>query len=148
MPVSVNKVILAGNLTRDPQVRTISGDKAVAQFDLAINHRYKSASGEMKEDVTFISCEAWGRTAELVGQYLTKGRACLVEGRLKLDSWDDKDGQKRQKLKVVANGVQFLDSVAKGEGAANSQPAPARSAAVAGAGADEPPFARSELERA
>lgn len=110
MAVAINRVLLGGNLTRDPQVRFITDKKAVADFGLAINHRYKGSDGEMKEEATFVDVEAWGRTAELVGQYLTKGRACFIEGRLKLDSWEDKDGQKRSKLKVVADSVQFLDS--------------------------------------
>jgi single-strand DNA-binding protein len=100
--------MLAGNLTRDPQVRFFANERAVADFGLAINRRYKTNDGQMKEETTFVDVEAWGRTAELVGQYLTKGRSCYVEGRLKLDSWEDKEGQKRQKLKVVADSVQFL----------------------------------------
>src|SRR5690242_4041623 len=111
MALQLNRVLLAGNLTRDPQVRFFANERAVADFGLAINRRYKTADGQMKEEVTFVDVEAWGRTAELVGQYLTKGRACFVEGRLRLDSWEDKkDGQKRSKLKVVADNVQFLDS--------------------------------------
>lgn len=129
MAVAINKVLLAGHLTRDPQVRFLANEKAVANFGLAINHRYKSGN-EMKEEVTFVDCEAWGRTAELVGQYLTKGRACFVEGRLKLDSWDDKDGQKRQKLKVVADSVQFLDSGKRGDGAPHDEPLPSEQAAA------------------
>lgn len=121
MSVAINRVLIGGNLTADPQVRFLSNENAVASFSLAINRRYKGADGQMKEEVTFVSCEAWGRTAELVGQYLTKGRACFIEGRLKLDSWDDKDGQKRQKLKVVADSVQFLDSGNR-EGAGEREP--------------------------
>ena len=122
MSTAYNRVILAGNLTRDPQVRSLPNEKQVADFGLAINHRYKGSDGEMKEDVTFVDCEAWGRTAELVGQYLAKGRACLIEGRLKLDQWEDKDGQKRSKLKVVADSVQFLGSRAAKDGDESSSP--------------------------
>jgi single-strand DNA-binding protein len=155
MAVAINRVLLAGNLTRDPQVRFLANEQAVANFGLAVNRRFKGGDGQMKEEVTFIDIEAWGRTAELVGQYLTKGRACFVEGRLKLDSWDDKDGQKRSKLKVVADNVQFLDSGNRSGGpagdggdqpAADGQP-PAPTAAPkpnrpspAPAGDDEPPF--------
>lgn len=153
MAVAINRVLLGGNLTRDPQVRFLANEQAVANFGLAINRRFKGSDGQMKEEVTFVDIEAWGRTAELVGQYLTKGRACFVEGRLKLDSWDDKDGQKRQKLKVVADSVQFLDSgnrggaggaAAEGEPAGDAS-APSPSAkpsrpAPASAGDDEPPF--------
>ncbi len=122
MSVSVNKVILAGNLTRDPQVKFLPSEQAVANFGIAINRKYKKGS-ELMEEVTFVDIECWGKTAELVGQYLTKGRACLVEGHLKLDQWDDKDGGgKRSKLKVVADGVQFLDS---GKGERDEAPAAA-----------------------
>ncbi|MBA3707462.1 MAG: single-stranded DNA-binding protein [Planctomycetes bacterium] len=116
MSLSLNKVVLAGNLTRDPQVRFFANERAVADFGLAVNRKYKANDGTLKEETTFVDVEAWGRTAELIGQYLTKGRACYVEGRLKLDSWEDKkDGQKRTKLKVVADNVQFLDSNRGGE---------------------------------
>ncbi|MBA2480438.1 MAG: single-stranded DNA-binding protein [Planctomycetes bacterium] len=116
MSLSLNKVTLAGNLTRDPQVRFFANERAVADFGLAVNRKYKANDGTLKEETTFVDVEAWGRTAELIGQYLTKGRACYVEGRLKLDSWEDKkDGQKRTKLKVVADNVQFLDSNRGGE---------------------------------
>ena len=109
MAVSINRVMLAGNLTRDPQVKFLSNEKCVASFGLAINNRFKGADGLVKEDTVFVDVEAWGRTGELVGQYLTKGRQCLIEGRLKLDAWD-KDGVKHTKLKVVADAVHFLDS--------------------------------------
>lgn len=136
--LAVNKVILAGNLTRDPQLRFITDNKAVADFGIAINHRYKGKDGEMKEEATFVDIEAWGRTAELVGQYLTKGRGCLVEGRLKLDTWEDKDGQKRSKLKVVADGVQFTDLRPKEDAPAKQEAAPRKP--VASPADDEPPF--------
>ncbi len=155
MSFNYNKVFLAGNLTRDPQVRFFANERAVADFGLAINRRYKTADGQAKEETTFIDVEAWGRTAELVGQYLTKGRGCFVEGRLKLDSWDDKEsGQKRSKLKVVADVVQFVDARAGGAGGgpggsagsssdgeddAPSAPA-ARGPAPAAPLDDEPPF--------
>lgn len=153
MALNLNRVMLAGNLTRDPQVRFLANEKAVAEFGLAINRRFKDANGQQKEETTFVDVETWGRTAELVGQYLTKGRGCFIEGRLKLDSWDDKEtGQKRSKLRVVADNVQFTD--AKGDGAprraggeegesdaGDVRPAPARPVApAASAGDDEPPF--------
>jgi single-strand DNA-binding protein len=155
MSLSLNKVVLAGNLTRDPQVRFFANERAVADFGLAVNRKYKANDGTLKEETTFVDIEAWGRTAELIGQYLTKGRACYVEGRLKLDSWEDKkDGQKRTKLKVVADNVQFLDSNRggarggdAGEGAssddasgANAVPSKPAAAAAAPAVDDEPPF--------
>ncbi|MBM4430694.1 MAG: single-stranded DNA-binding protein [Chloroflexi bacterium] len=109
MPLFVNNVQLAGNLTRDPEVRFFANERAVANFGLAINRRYKGSDGETKEEVTFITVTAWGRTAELVGQYLTKGRNCYIEGRLQLDQWEDKKtGEKRSALKVLADTVQFI----------------------------------------
>jgi single-strand DNA-binding protein len=154
MSLNYNKVMLAGNLTRDPQVRFFANERAVADFGLAINRRYKGNDGQMKEETTFVDVEAWGRTAELVGQYLTKGSPAFVEGRLRLDSWEDKkDGQKRSKLKVVADTVQFLASRGRGDGAPGEggdgepmerserpeRPAPSRAPAPP-AGDDEPPF--------
>jgi single-strand DNA-binding protein len=146
MPVSVNRVIIAGNLTRDPQTCYLANEKAVANFGLAINSTVKAADGTRKDDTVFVDVEAWGRTAELVGQYLSKGRACLVDGRLKFDAWD-KDGVKHTKLRVVADSVQFLDS-GQGEGerpADRRQPAPGNAPAATGHAAppradDEPPF--------
>lgn len=153
MAIAVNKVMIAGNLTRDPQVRFLANEQAVANFGLAVNRRFKGSDGQMKDEVTFVDVEAWGRTAELVGQYLVKGRSCFIEGRLKLDSWDDKDGQKRQKLKVVADNVQFLDSGERKTGAAGDhndplpsenaaprEPAPGNRQTAVPAGDDEPPF--------
>jgi len=123
--MNVNRTLLAGNLTRDVESRAV-GDKTVANFGLAINHRYKGKDGEVKEEATFVDIEAWGRTGELCAQYLTKGSGCFIEGRLKLDQWTDKDGQKRSKLKVVADSVQFMgrkDEAPKAAtAAASSQP--------------------------
>ena len=107
---SYNRVILMGNLTRDPELRNLGNDNHVAGFGLAVNRRFKDKNGERQEEVTFVDVECWGKTAELVAQYLTKGRAALIEGRLKLDQWEDKDGGKRSKIKVVAEVVQFLGS--------------------------------------
>lgn len=108
---SLNKVILLGNLTRDPEVRVTPKGTSICQFGLAINRKFKLESGESRDEVTFVDCEAWGKTGELVGKYLAKGRGALVEGRLKLDEWEDKkSGQKRQRLKVVVEQVQFLGS--------------------------------------
>src|SRR5580658_7119396 len=106
---SYNKVLLMGNLTRDPEVRYTPKGTALANLGLAVNRVWTTESGEQKEEVTFVDIEVWGRQAETAGQYLSKGRPVFVEGRLKLDSWEDKEsGQKRNKLKVVAERVQFL----------------------------------------
>ncbi|MGH7975540.1 MAG: single-stranded DNA-binding protein [Limisphaerales bacterium] len=135
---SFNKVILMGNLTRDPELRYTPKGTAIAKVGLAVNRVWTNEAGEKKEDVTFIDVDVFGRTAENVGQYMRKGRPILVEGRLKLDQWDDKQtGQKRSKLGVVAETVQFLGSApGAGEGGA-SAPRAARPAASS-APASEP----------
>ena len=106
MAVSLNKVLIAGNLTRDPETKFLANEKCISKFSIASNRKFGD-----KEEVTFVEVECWGRTAELAGQYLTKGRACLVEGRLRMDQWEDKaTGAKRSKLLVVADNIQFLGS--------------------------------------
>ena len=143
MSFNYNRVTIAGNLTRDPEVRFLAGERAVAHFGLAINRRWKDKDGQAQEETLFVDCEAWGRTAELVGQYLTKGSGAFIEGRLKLDAWEDKDGQKRSKIKVVADSVQFIGGKSDGAAPAAEAPrAPTRPAAVRGPAAldDEPPF--------
>jgi single-strand DNA-binding protein len=142
MALMLNTVHVAGNLTRDPQVRFFANEKAVADFGLAINRRYRTGDGEMKEETTFIDVEAWGRQAELVGQYLTKGRNCLVEGSLKLDQWEDKNGNKRSKIKVSAQRVHFLGGTGQGgsgEGSGSRSEAEAPMAPSEPID-DEPPF--------
>jgi len=104
-----NKVFLMGNLTRDPEVRYTPKGTAIANIGLAVNRVWTTESGEKKEEVTFVDVEVWGRQAETMGQYLSKGRPVFIEGRLKLDTWDDKEtGQKRNKMKVVCEGFQFI----------------------------------------
>src|SRR5882672_9574628 len=134
-----NKVILAGNLTRDPELRYTPKGTAIAKFGLAINRTWKNEAGETKEEVTFVDVDAFGRQAEVIAQYMRKGRPFLVEGRLKLDQWDDKaTNQKRSKLGVVLEGFSFLDS--KGNDAGGAPEAPrSRPAAAAGAPAADGP---------
>jgi single-strand DNA-binding protein len=113
-----NKVILIGNLTRDPELRYTPKGVAIAKFALAVNRTWKNEAGEQKEEVTFVDIDAFGRQAELIGQYLKKGHPFMVEGRLKLDQWDDKQtGQKRSRLGVVLEGFQFLGGGSGGGGA-------------------------------
>ena len=107
---SYNKVILMGNLTRDPELKQTPSNQSVAQIGLAVNRKFKGREGDMKEETTFVDCEAWGRTAETMSKYLSKGKPVFVEGRLKLDQWQDKDGNNRSKLKVVIDTFQFVDS--------------------------------------
>src|SRR5688572_19374498 len=104
-----NKVILVGNLTRDPQMKYLPSQMAVVDFGLAVNHRYKTKSGEDREEVCFIDCSAFGRGAEVINQYCRKGRPLLVEGRLKFDTWEDKQGGgKRSKHTIVVDNFQLL----------------------------------------
>lgn len=112
-----NKVIIAGNLTRDPELRYTPSGLAIAKFGLAVNRRWKDQSGEQKEETTFVDVDAFGKQAELIGQYMKKGRPLLVEGRLRLDTWEDKQTQqKKSKLGVVLEGMTFLDSGSTREG--------------------------------
>ena len=114
---SFNKVILMGNLTRDPELRYTPKGMAIAKIGLAVNRNWTNEAGEKKEEVTFVDVDVFGRTAENVGQYMRKGRPIMIEGRLRLDQWDDKQtGQKRSKLGVVAETVQFLGSAGDGAG--------------------------------
>ncbi len=130
MASSLNKVFLMGRLTRDPELRYTPSGTAVADFGLAINRAYKTAEGEKKESVTFVDITVWAKRAEICAEYLSKGRPVLVEGRLELDSWETQDGQKRSKLKVVADDVQFLGSA---QGSAKGEPKGNEAAASAGA---------------
>ena len=114
---SYNKVFLMGNLTRDPQVKFLPSQMQVAEFGLAVNRKYRTAAGEDKEEVAFIDCTAFGRTAETISQYLIKGKPIFIEGRLKFDTWDDKQGGgKRSKLTVVVENFQFIGGRDQGDG--------------------------------
>lgn len=114
---SYNKVLIMGTLTRDPELKYTPKGSAVAQIGLAVNRKYKSDSGETREEVTFVDVTLWGRTAEVANEYLKKGRSVFIEGRLQLESWEDKQtGQKRSKLKVVGEGLQMLGGKDAGQG--------------------------------
>ena len=118
---SFNRVVLAGNLTRDPELRYTPKGTAVARIGLALNRTWKSETGESREEVTFVDVEAFGRQAEVLSQYLRKGRPLLVEGRLKLDQWEDKQtGKTRTKLSVIGESFRFLDRKKAGEDADHS----------------------------
>src|SRR5215471_154648 len=128
---SFNKVILVGNLTRDPELRYTPKGMAIAKVGLAVNRVWTNEAGEKKEEVTFVDIDIFGRTAENVSQYMRKGSPILIEGRLRLDQWDDKQtGQKRSKLGVVAETVQFLGTGGSRGGEGGGESAPRRSAAV------------------
>ena len=114
---SLNKVMLIGNVTRDPEVKYTPKGSAVADLGLAINRSYTNQSGEKVEEVTYVDVELWGRLAEIAGEYAKKGRSIFIEGRLRIDSWEDKQsGQKRNRLKVVGEGLQLLGSRPGGQG--------------------------------
>src|SRR5579859_1151395 len=118
MARSFNQVILMGNLTRDPELRQTPNGQNVCSFSLALNRSYKDSSGEWQEVTDYIDIVAWGPLAERVAQYLSKGRRCLVQGRLQSRSWEQ-DGQKRSKVDVLANDVTFLDSRGGGDNEGN-----------------------------
>jgi single-strand DNA-binding protein len=140
--VNYNRVFLGGNLTRDIELKQIGGGQSVANMGLAVNRRYTTGDGEKREETTFVDCEAWGKTAETMAKYLSKGRPVFIEGRLKLDQWE-KDGQKFSKLRVVIDTFQFVDSGGggnRGEGGTQAQaPRPATTKAPAW-GDDDIPF--------
>ncbi len=110
-----NRVILAGHLTRDPVLRTLPGGTSVCDFGLAVNRRWRTQTGEQKEEVCFVDCSAFGKAADAIARYVTKGRALLVEGRLKFDQWTDKDNNKRSKHSVTVETFTFLDKSDKSE---------------------------------
>jgi len=114
---SLNKVMLIGNLTRDPELRYTPKGIAVTDITLAINRYYSTEGGEKKEDVTFVDVTLWSRQAELAGKYLAKGRSVYIEGRLQMDTWEDKNtGDKRSKLRIVGENMQFLGGQGQGGG--------------------------------
>lgn len=123
---NVNRVTLIGNLTRDPQLKYLPSQTAVVEFGIAMNRKFKSATGEEREEVCFVDCSAFGRTAEVINQYCQKGKQLYIEGRLKYDQWEDKQGGgKRSKLSVVVENFQFLGG-REGAGAGGGAPDQAR----------------------
>jgi single-strand DNA-binding protein len=151
-----NKVILAGNLTRDPELKYTPKGMAIASFGIAVNRRWKSETGEQREEVTFVDVDAFGRQAEVISQYVKKGNPFLVEGRLKLDQWEDKNThQKQSKLKVVLEGFSFLGSGRAGDVAVASESprirtattptAPAATGSTAPAEPDGPPVEEDDV---
>lgn len=129
MSKSINQVILMGNLTRDPELRTTPSGQSVCSFSLAVNRTWQGQDGQAQEAVDYFDVTAWGKLGELVNQYMAKGRKCLVQGRLSFRSWEQ-DGQKRSKVEVVANDVTFLDGGGAGnEGGSAPSAAPRRAPA-------------------
>ena len=138
---SFNKVIILGNLTRDPEVRYTTGGTAVCEITLAVNHKWRdNKSNQMREEVTFVDVELWGRVAEIAGEYLGKGRPALIEGRLKQEKWTDKEtGKQRSKMKVVGETLQLLGGRDAGQGSGRAAEEPL-SADEAIAAAEDAPF--------
>jgi len=143
---SFNKVILLGNLTRDPEIRYTPKGSAVCDLGIAVNRQYTLENGERREEVTYVDVVLWARLAEIAAEYLKKGRPVFIEGRLQLDTWDDKQsGQKRSKLRVIGENMQMLGSRQGGGGAEsgdNDRPArattpPPKAAATASAEPDD-----------
>jgi single-strand DNA-binding protein len=124
MAANLNKVLLIGNLTRDPELRYIPSGSAVATFTVAVNRVYKDQAGEKKEQTSFIRVVVWGRRAEVCGEYLSKGSPVFVEGRLQSRDWETQDGQKRSTVEVVADNIQFLRGAVKQGAQAQSQQTP------------------------
>ena len=140
---NLNKVMLIGNLTRDPELRVTPKGTAICQFGLAINRQFKDESGAARDETTFVDIEAWGRQGETISKYCTKGRPLFVEGRLRFDQWEDKtSGQKRSRLKVVLENFQFL-----GEGRRDGGGAPGGGSS-AGDDVDQTPERHSPPPRA
>lgn len=140
---SFDKTILVGNLVRDPELRVTPKGTPICQFGIAINHTFVLESGEKREEVVFLDCECWGKRGETIAKYFTKGKPILVEGRHKLDQWEDKETkQKRSRIKIVVEQFRFVDS-AKGDGGderdgGDHRGAPARSSGGSNAGRGSP----------
>ena len=121
-----SKAIITGNLTRDPELRSTTNGASVCSFSVAVNRVYRDTSGEQKEDVSFIDCSAWGKLGEMISQYAKKGTGVLVSGRLSQRSWEDKDGNKRSRVEIVAEDFNFTGNRGDG-GNSSAAPAPAAS---------------------
>ncbi len=142
----LNKVFLIGNLTRDPELRTTPKGTAICSFGLAVNRQYRDEAGTARDETTFVDIEAWGKQGELVSKYLTKGSPCMIEGRLRLDSWEDKaSGQKRSRIKVVLDNVQFLGRKSDGTPAEMREGEPPPQRAAETAATDKQPAAEEDV---
>ena len=121
-----NKVYLMGNLTRDPEMRTTPKGTSVCQFGMAVSRIYNNSNGERQEETTFVDIEAWGRQAETISKYVNKGNPLFVEGRLKLDTWENNEGEKRSRMKVVLEVFEFISQRGEGGGFSNGSVPDAR----------------------
>lgn len=138
---SFNKVILMGNLTRDPELRTTQGGVFIAKLSIAVNRKFTTKDGEQREEVTFVDIDAFGKQAEVLQKYAQKGTLLLVEGRLKLDQWENNQGEKRSKLGVILENFQFGGGNQQGQSQAAANAAPRQASTPqpqVGAGDDDP----------
>ena len=140
MAGSYNKVIMMGNLTRDPQLSFLPSQTPVVEFGLATNRKWKSNDGQMKEDVCFVDCQAFGRMAENISKYCQKGRPLMIEGRLTFDQWEAQDGSKRSKHRVRVESFNFVDSGGGGSRGGDAGATPAPAGASEGPENDDIPF--------
>ncbi len=143
---SLNKVLLIGNLTRDPDVKMMTNGRPVCNFGLALNRSYKDSEGNRKDETTFVDVECFGPRAEAVGRFFTKGRAIFVEGRLKLDQWESKEGEKRSAIRVVLDNFEFVDSRQDSQTQTNPSPSPAPEASVQAVSPEEPKTSDPDLD--
>ncbi len=150
---NLNKVMLIGNLTRDPELRVTPKGTAICQFSLAVNRKFRDEAGADREEVTYVDIEAWGKSGENIAKYCTKGRPLFVEGRLRLDQWEDKTTkEKRSRMKVVCDNFQFLGTgraeggAPGGEGGGGEQPRYNAPAARPGAPRPAAPAAQENLD--
>jgi single-strand DNA-binding protein len=136
---SYNRVILLGNMTRDPQLRYLPSNTAVCEFGMAMNRRWRDRDGNQKEEVCFVDVSAFGRQGETINQYMSKGRPIMIEGHLRFDSWTGQDGQKRSKLSVVCDNFQFVGGREGGGGPGGGASAERSSGGYDGPGPDSGP---------
>ena len=140
-----SKVIIVGNITRDPELRSTASGTQVCGFSVAVNRNYRDSSGEQKENVSFFDCSAWGKSGELIAQYAKKGSGILVSGRLEQRSWEDKEGQKRSRVEIVVEDFNFVGGGNGGEGGSSSSKSAAASSAVAPDDISDEPIDLSEI---
>ena len=133
-----SKVIIVGNITRDPELRSTPSGTQVCGFSVAVNRNYRDSSGEQKENVSFFDCSAWGKSGELIAQYAKKGSGILVSGRLEQRSWEDKEGQKRSRVEIVVEDFNFIGGAAGGDGGSKGASSAASTDVVPDDISDEP----------
>ena len=140
-----SKVIIVGNITRDPELRTTPSGTQVCGFSVAVNRNYKDNSGEQKENVSFFDCSAWGKSGEIIAQYAKKGSGILVSGRLEQRSWEDKEGQKRSRVEIVVEDFNFVGGANGDGGNSGSSKSSAASSDVAPDDISEEPIDLSDI---